>query len=229
MSAVASQKLGPEVLLVFLGHSSDADALADAIYDLERDLQRILDEHLSVSAEILFKSVRIWEWRKDGLPVVGGQDQVVADAIKRANIAVFVFKERIGSVSWDELNQSRNKENPTIPVLAFFPTDSPPDLNDEDRIAKWLDQVKKRSELVKDWSAPNSKALRLIDKYKDAAHLTTLAVEQLRNAVVSLLKCEQTAKESVPVEVLSAKFLGDHSHLSYDRQPVLKRSLDELD
>lgn len=229
MSAVASQKFGPEVLLVFLGHSSDADALADAIYDLERDLQRLLDQHLSVSAELPFKSVRIWEWRKDGLPVVGGQDQVVAEAIKRANIAVFVFKERIGSVSWDELNQSRNKENPTIPVLAFFPSDSPPDLNDEDRIAKWLDLVKKRGELVKDWSAPNSKALRPMEKYKDAAHLTTLAVEHLSNAVVSLLKCEPTTKESVPVEVLPVKFLGDHSHLSYDRQPVLKRSLDELD
>ncbi len=46
MSSVASQKHGPEVLLIFLGHSSDADSLADAIYDLERDLQRLLDQHL---------------------------------------------------------------------------------------------------------------------------------------------------------------------------------------
>ncbi|MFZ4508197.1 MAG: ATP-binding protein [Fimbriimonas sp.] len=229
MSAVASQKLGPEVLLIFLGHSSDADALADEIYDLERDLQRLLDQHLSVSSELPFRSVRIWEWRKDGLPVVGGQDQVVAEAIKRANIAVFVFKERIGSVSWDELNQSRNKENPTIPVLAFFPTDSPPDLNDEDRIAKWLDLVKKRSELVKDWSAPNSKSLRPMEKYKDAAHLASLAYEQLSNAVVSLLKCESDSRESARAEVLPVKFLGDHTHLSYDRRPVLTRSLDELD
>ncbi|MFN0314296.1 MAG: DUF4062 domain-containing protein, partial [Burkholderiales bacterium] len=229
MSAVASQKHGPEVLLIFLGHSSDADTLADAIYGLERDLQRLLDQHLSVSAEIPFKSVRIWEWRKDGLPVVGGQDQVVAEAIKRANIAVFVFKERIGTVSWDELNQSRNRENPPIPVLAFFPTDSPPDLNDAGRIAKWLDLVTKRDELVKDWNAPNSKALRPMEKYKDAAHLTTLAVEQLSNAVVSLLKCEPANKDTIPPEVLPAKFLGDHSHLSYDRQPVLTRSLDELD
>ncbi len=114
---------------------------------------------------------------------------MVAEAIKRANIAVFVFKERIGTVSWDELNQSRNRENPAIPVLAFFPTDSPPDLNDAGRIAKWLDLVTKRDELVKDWNAPNSKALRPMEKYKDAAHLTTLAVEQLSNAVVSLLKC----------------------------------------
>lgn len=229
MSAVASQTLGPEVLLIFLGHSSDADALADVIYDLERELQRLLDQHLSVSAELPFKSVRIWEWRKDGLPVVGGQDQVVAEAIKRANIAVFVFKEKIGTVSWEELNQSRNRENPAIPVLAFFPTDSPPDLNDEDRIAKWLDLVKKRGELGRDWSALNSKALRPMEKYKDAAHLTTLAVEQLSNAVVSLLKCEPATKDSVPAYVLPTKFLGDHSHLSYDRRPVLTRSLDELD
>jgi hypothetical protein len=229
MSAVASEKLGPEVLLVFLGHSSDADALADAIYDLERDLQRLLDQHLSVSSGIPFKTVRVWEWRRDGLPIVGGQDQIVAAAIKRANIAVFVFKERIGSVSWAELNQSRNRENPPIPVLAFFPTDSPADLNDEDRIAKWLDLVKKRSELVKDWSAPNSKALRPMEKYKDAAHLTTLAVEQLSNAVVSLLKCQPATQNVVPSEILPTKFLGDHSHLSYDRQPVLSSSLDELD
>ena len=229
MSAVASQKLGPEVLLIFLGHSSDADILADAIYDLERELQRLLDQHLSVSKDLPFKSVRIWEWRKDGLPVVGGQDKVVADAIMRANIAVFVFKERIGTVSWDELNKSRNKEDPTIPVLAFFPIDSPPDLNDVERIAKWLELVKKRNELVKDWSDPNSKSLRPMEKYKDAAHLTTLATEHLSNAVVSLLKCGPTTKESIPEEILPVSFLGDHSHLSYDRQPVLKRSLDELD
>lgn len=104
MSAVAAEKFEPEVLLIFLGHSSDADDCADAIYSLESELQRHLDQHLSVTPNLPFKRVRMWEWRKDGLPRVGGQDEVVAAALKRANIAVFVFKERIGAVSWASLH-----------------------------------------------------------------------------------------------------------------------------
>jgi tetratricopeptide (TPR) repeat protein len=229
MSMTASENFGPEVLLIFIGHSSDADAFADEIYDLGGELQHLLDQHLSVYPKIPFKTVRTWEWRKDALPLVGGQDQVVAAALNRANITVFVFKDRIGSVSWSELDQSRNRDNPPIPVLAFFPTDSPTNLYDEDAAAKWLELLRKRGELVKDWSEPKSKALRPMERYKDVAHLRTLAKEQLDKAIVSLLQFNATTWEATTAPITPARVFGDHSHLSYDKQPAMTRSLDDLD
>jgi tetratricopeptide (TPR) repeat protein len=228
MTAIDSEKFGEEVLLVFIGHSSDADVCAEAIYDLERELQRVLDQHLSVVGTLRFKTIRMWEWQKDALPLVGGQSEMVAVALRRANIAVFVFKERIGSVSWDELTESQDRVSPSIPVMAFFPSDPPSGLDDIERIERWRDLVLKRRTLVEGWSNPDSKALRPMEKYRDPEHLRSLAFEQLRNALVSLLKLEPSSSR-ISADLLPAKFLGNHEHLSYDRQPVFNHTLAELD
>ncbi|MGH8625184.1 MAG: DUF4062 domain-containing protein [Gammaproteobacteria bacterium] len=65
-------------------------------------------------------------------------------------------------------------------------------------------------------------------KYKDLEHFKTLAAEQLKNAVVSLLKCDPLAKP-IAANIPPTTFLGNHEHLTYDRQPVLARTLDELE
>src|SRR6266853_2295998 len=95
---------GPEVLLIFVGHSNDTKEEIEAIRNIESKLQRELEGLLKViSDRTTFKVIRIWEWNYDATLGVGGQSKSITPYLQRANIALFVFKERIGKVTWDEL------------------------------------------------------------------------------------------------------------------------------
>jgi hypothetical protein len=67
--------IAQDVLVVFVGHSDDASEEAKVICDLRSDLQKELDSRLEVmDAEPPFKKVKVWEWRDDAKPIIGGQD-----------------------------------------------------------------------------------------------------------------------------------------------------------
>ena len=190
MNSTHPSEFGPEVLLVFVGHSSDADKEAQVILDLERDLLREL-EHLQVAANgtLPFKTVRCWEWRNDAAPKVGGQDATITPELVRANIALFVFKERVGTVTWSELEWSRKRASPPILVLAFFPANSPESrrMSDVAVAEAWADLLRKKRALVADWTAPDSKSLRPTTDYKDVKHLKEVVLEHMKNAFISVL------------------------------------------
>jgi len=220
------------VLLVFVGHSSDADEEARAIRDLERNLQREF-EHLQRVARgtFPFKTVRCWEWNYDAQPKVGGQDTSINPHLDRANIALFVFKERIGQVTWSELERSRRREPPGIPVVAFFPT-CPPEsgrMSDIKVVHAWAELLEKKRSLTRDWTETDSRSLRPTTDYRDVNDLKQIVLEQMKNAL-GIVLCPTLAK---PVEVLpvpvATGFLGSHPHLTYDRRPVLAHSVKELD
>ena len=72
-------QFGSDVLLIFLGHSDDATAEAEALRDVERDLQRELEQLLRVKdGSTRFATVRLWEWKYDAAARVGGQEQVIS-------------------------------------------------------------------------------------------------------------------------------------------------------
>jgi len=56
----------PDVLLVFIGYSKDAEAEAFAIRDLQREMQRELEHLQSVQkSRLRFTQMRCWEWDSD--------------------------------------------------------------------------------------------------------------------------------------------------------------------
>src|SRR5262249_12251939 len=114
---------GPEVLLVFVGHSDDAEVVVNNVMGLEHDLQRELEHLLNVTAgKARHKVVRLWAWSYDAKPGIGGQDAVITPVLDRADIAVFIFNNRIGTVTWQELERARRRKGTQVPILAFFPT-----------------------------------------------------------------------------------------------------------
>lgn len=220
---------GRDVLLVFVGHSRDAAAEATALLDIEGDLNRVLQHHLKVNSSLPFKTVRLWEWNRDAPAGVGGQEQVISPIVDRANAAVFVFKERIGEVTWAELERLRNRV-PSVAVLPFFPA-TPPDgmrLMDQEVVASWAELLRKKKELTADWNAPESRSVTPMDDYRDADHLKELARAELEEIVAALLRARPAETPPAPAPA-PGKFLGDHEHLNYDRRPVLAHGWEELD
>lgn len=118
---------------------------------------------------------------------MGGQDAVVTPEIKRANAAVFVFNERVGEVTWQELNLVR-ATIPPIPVLAFFPAKPPADgrMMDEGVAELWSDLLKKKRELSKDWTDPDSKAVTPLPQYNDVKELKGIAFDRLTTELVRI-------------------------------------------
>jgi hypothetical protein len=231
MKRALPSKFGPEVLLIFIGHSDDADAEAEAVLGVERELQSVLEQHLEVTnGSLPFKTVRLWEWNRDAPPRVGGQEQVITPDLDRANVAVFLFKDRIGRVTWTELERCRDRNAPAIPVLACFPENSPDGkrLKDPVVVAAWLELLEKKQALTADWTAPGSRSLTPMPDYRDAGHLKEIVLEQLKGVVARLLR-PQVQNAAAAVMPSLGKFLADYEHLNYDRRPVLAHTVEELD
>lgn len=215
---------GPEVLLVFVGHADDADAEAAAVLAVEADLRRAVEQLVAVAGSAVpYRTLRLWEWNRDAPPGVGGQAEVITPILDRADVAVFVFKGRVGPVTWAELERFRTAGRP---VLAFFPDAPPPGkgLKDAAVAAAWLDLVEKQRALTDGSDAPGSRAVTPMPEYRDAAHLATVALDQLKVVATGLFRSRPPAPAAAP-----AQFHGDHGHLGYDRQPVLAHAVEDLD
>lgn len=226
-----TSQFGKDVLLVFVGHSGDADAEATAILTLQRDLQHELDRLQGATKDPLpYRQVRLWEWNSDATPEVGGQEAMISPHLDRADIALFVFKERIGTVTWSELERARSRVAPAIPVIAVFPA-NPPDgsrLNELAGAQGWAELMHKRESLVADWNEAESLSLKPTTHYTDAPHLCTIAKDQMRHALDAILRRRRISDDG-RTGYAPAPFLGDASHLPYDKRPVLLHRVEELD
>ncbi len=190
----SAQSFSADTLVIFIGHSDDAVAEAHAIRGLEMDLQRELERWQRHAQNTLpFKTVRMWEWNYDAPPLVGGQDKVITPAVERANVAVFVFKERIGKITWEELELSRTKPNAPISILVFFPST-------EKTAKNGVELENKKLELTADWNLPGSRALRPIEPYNDISHLRGIALEQLKNAIDQVIHAHSAASSTTKAE-----------------------------
>ncbi|MEM7354844.1 MAG: signal transduction protein, partial [Acidobacteriota bacterium] len=148
-------------LVVFIGHSADAQAEAEAVYGLESQFQEELRKHRLASTEgAPFTSVKCWEWTFDAEGTPGGQKTLVDPVIDTGHVAIFVFKERVGPVTRAELDDCRKHRAKKIPVYAIFPKKNPPDLSDEEAARQWLELLSYKRKLQADWTEPDSQALR---------------------------------------------------------------------
>jgi type IV secretion system protein VirD4 len=187
MSENNETEFGPEYLLIFVGYSSDADYLAETVVALEPIFQRELDKLRRVNSTVPFNRVKVWKWDSDAAAIKGGQEAVITPALKRANIATFIFNERIGEVAWRELNYALDKK-PPVPVLPFFKSVPPSreQMMKEDVAEQWLDLLKKSKSLTENWTDPETNAVTPLPKYSDKNYLEQLARDRIITEIVRL-------------------------------------------
>ena len=177
-------------ILIFVGYSSDAKEEALSIRTLTSHLQKYLDNINLCSSHPRYNKVKVFNWDYDANLGIGGQKHAVDPYIESANIAIFVFKERVGSVTWEELTSFRDREHDEkIPVFALFPAE-PPDsskFNEADFAANWADLLNRRKELTSGWSDPFSKSVTPVQPYDDIPHLKALSLQILEDLIVSIV------------------------------------------
>ena len=176
-------------LVVFVGHSGDARAEAEVIRKMESAFQAELRNQTRISENPPFRSVKVWEWSLDAEGKPGGQSELIDPVIDTAHIAVFVFKERIGTVTRMELERCRAPGEDRIPVYAFFPADAPDSekLKQEEAAGAWADLLRYKKTLQTDWAKPGSGALRPLKDYADHEELERIMIEQFRRDLGGVL------------------------------------------
>lgn len=188
-----------DVLLIFIGHSDDANDEAEAILGLQTELERKFRDFLALQGEhSRFRSLRVWEWNNDASSKPGGQQTVVAPVLSQARIALFVFNARIGPVTWDEIKymQERSRHD-NLRIIALFSAKPPEslDLSKKNDLSQWNEVVDKRDELTLYWTNPDIPSVTPLDRYRDMEHLKSIALEGLSNAIHGIL-CDQAGLET---------------------------------
>ena len=206
----ATPEFPPDELLIFIGHSDDASAEADAMLELkeeiEHDFRRLLTSNNHRSR---FRRIKFWESRYDALAIPGGQDVVVAPALERAQIAVFLFKKRVGCVTRQELDITRQQSRDTH-VFAFFPHNQPlvnsfDTLDDEiQATSDWLELKKYQKSLTSDWTQSGSSSVTPFPKYKDPKDLQKIAVDRLCTALSVILSLESSIVRPTPLQQVNS-------------------------
>jgi tetratricopeptide (TPR) repeat protein len=221
---------GPEVLLIFVGHSSDTDPEIEMIKGMEGGLQDELEAFLKAAPNSFsFKRLKIWEWNYDAPRKTGGQAGVISPYLHFASIAIFLFKERIGAVTWDELLECRGRKDRSVPILVLFPTQ--PDaakMGDLAAVRAWTELLEKRAELTKDWAEPDSKSITPIKSYSNAEELRVRVFDEVRRALPDVLKNTHIYPNFVPFGEKPPTFLGEPSEFGFDRTPVTAHTWDQL-
>lgn len=198
----SSEDFCEDILLIFIGHSDDADNEAEAIRNLQLQLEKKFRQFLAHrAASSKFTSLRFWEWNHDASSQVGGQKKVIDPALNHARIAVFVFKERVGSITWEEIELARQRslEN-DMHILAFFPEGAPKTIDFSDLTAStnWSDLLTRKKELADDWNCDTSLSVTPLSDYKDIDHLSMIAIEKLTDAIDSILREEIPPAKTQP-------------------------------
>jgi hypothetical protein len=183
-----AKHLSPEFpldeLLIFIGHSDDAKAEADAILELKVEIEK--DFCLLLTSNNHRSSLRrwtFWEWHENAKAITGGQEAVVTPALEHAQIAIFVFKERVGKVTWEELDKARKSSRERkLHILALFPDDNPRQGKFPNAQAKlqssrdWTALLERQEELTNDWTSTNSCSVTPCRTYQ--------SIEELRDTVI---------------------------------------------
>ena len=189
-----SNEFLPEELVIFIGHSDDASAEALAIVELQSEIEKDFRLLLkSNGGRSPFKRIRLWEWSNDALAIPGGQEVVVSPALDKAQIAIFVFKDRVGKVTWEELEKARKSSlKRKVHILALFPEANPRQGKFPDAQAKlqasrdWTALVERQIELTTEWTNLVSCSVAPIS-YQDTEELKGIVREKVRVAIADIL------------------------------------------
>lgn len=196
--------------LIFVGHSDDASAEAQAIRELEPLLQDTLQRLNKVaSPRARYSGLKVFNWPDDAELNVGGQAAVITPHLERATVAVFVFKDRIGRVTWNELESCRNRDaDKRIPIVVLFPRNMPhpESMNSLEAVEDWGELLKKKKELTKDWEEDDSRSVTPVEPYGSLEDLKGIILRRLNDIIVSLMSQRESPKrpESPRQELVEA-------------------------
>ena len=214
-----AQHVSPEFpsdeLLIFIGYSDDASAEAITIYklqsEIEKDFRLLLKSNGHRSP---FSRIRLWKWNPDALAIPGGQEAVVTPALNRAQIALFIFRDRVGTVTWQELEQVRKRsKEQRVHILAFFPDENPhqgrfPDFQAKRQAAdNWAALLKCQEELTTYWTNPDACSVTPCPTYQNSDELKVVVLEKLKDAMADILAGDfpiAVPTSSEQVDVVSA-------------------------
>jgi hypothetical protein len=209
-----------EELLIFVGYSQDANEEAQTIRELEPSLQETLKRLKQVAtSRSKYTSLKIFNWEYDAKLGVGGQSFAINPYLDRAAIAIFVFKQRIGKVTWEELEQVRDREpGKRIPTIALF-SQTPPNENlmtSPDVVASWLDLLNKKVELTRDWDEASSRSITPLEPYRDRNHLKEILFNRLEDILASLIEHKEPKRISNEESLQSMRYSTDYLDCTTD-------------
>ncbi len=189
------------ILLVFVGHADDAKRQAEWVKEIESLLQKELTRRIE-DRMCPFTTVDIYLWESHAPRQFGGQKLIDA-AIDRANMAVFVFRDRVGDVTKEEFYRFKQIREEGIPIIAIFPEEpsSSEVYKNLEKSEAWTNLLRFRKELTENWTKPDAKPLTPIENYKDEAHFKNIIVDEFRNSLGLILKISNgTSSIHPPIE-----------------------------
>ncbi len=195
-----SPEFPEDELLIFIGHSDDASAEALAIVELQSEIEKDFRILLKSNGHRSpFRRIRQWEWTLDALAIPGGQETAVTPAIDHAEIALFVFRERVGKITWEELEKARKwSREKSLQILAFFPETSPvqnkfPNAHAKLQAARdWTTLLERQGELTTEWINLDYCSVTPCPTYQDSEELKTIVRDKVRIAIADILSVDLT-------------------------------------
>ncbi|MEM7588281.1 MAG: pentapeptide repeat-containing protein, partial [Acidobacteriota bacterium] len=137
----------------------------------------------------------------------------VDPVIDTAAVAIFVFKERLGRITQQELERCRIPSAHQPPVYAVFPKNPPASekMGDAQTVQEWLEVLAYRKKLTEDWAEPTSRSIRPLELYADHEDLREIVLQQFQRDLKGILLRRLAS--------LSATF-RDRSHEGFGPQEV---------
>jgi hypothetical protein len=202
-----SPEFSPDELLIFIGHSDDASAEVEAVMSLRSEIEKMFGEFLKVNLHrSRFRRWNFWEWGKDALTITGGQEAVVKHALDHARVAIFIFKERVGKVTWQELEQVRERSREQhLHILALFPEEKPYQGKFPNAQAKlqasrdWTALLERQEELTSDWTSTDSCSVTPCPTYQSIEELKNIVRDKVRVAMADILAVESPILRPTPL------------------------------
>ena len=194
-------------LLIFIGHSDDAAAEAGAILELKADIEREFRLLLtSNNHRSSFRRWKFWEWREDARLITGGQDAVVTPALEQAQIGIFIFKERVGKVTWEELDKARKSSRERkLHILVLFPDDNPRQgkfLNAQAKLQAardWTALLEHQEKLTSEWTSTDSCSVTPCPTYQSIEELKNSVRDKVRVAMADILAADSPEYRPKPL------------------------------
>ncbi|MEM7311454.1 MAG: AAA family ATPase [Planctomycetota bacterium] len=174
-----------DVLSVFVGYGEDSREDVRSVWaQLEYALNHGLRDAIASATES-FVRVELVDWRQSG----AASQQDVEQQLERANAGIFVFRERVGNTSWDEMTQLRSRDD-RPPVFVAFCSDPPEraSLLNIASVENWLDLLRKKRDLERSWNDEAVQSPRVFRYHKAPEILVgihELFLEPCRRLVVS--------------------------------------------
>jgi len=221
-------------LTIFIGYSQDAKVEAQLIYDMRAEFQTRMKNRLSAHPNPPFNSVNAWKWDSDAAGRSGGQDVLVTPHLAAAHFAVFVFKERVGVETWNELSKCRELTDNRPAIAAVFPAQLPhPDRMNELDVAKsWAELQERKRELTADWSGPESTAIRPLDGYRNNEHLKQILLEQFERDLGAIIQRETSSGKAplAAADIAGSRLIYEPSEqIAFDRRVMNNHPLLSLE